>query len=144
MPKHIVRLILLFVGLRVVAVAARNFLVDKSFYEYGHYRGNAVAEIARDKPKFQGTAYCQVLPRRAIRRMVQRRPRQRRYRQGREMRGLPRPRRRPRSPTRLYQRGDRPGSPRQPEACRPDRHAGRSARFVTKRCRGGRCNRPRS
>ena len=59
MPKHIVRLILLLVGFGVVAVTARNFLVDKSFYEYGHYRGNAVAEIARDKPKYQGTAYCQ-------------------------------------------------------------------------------------
>jgi len=58
MPKHIQRLIFLLVGLAVVAVAARNFLVDKSFYEYGHYRGNAVAEIARDKPKFQGTQYC--------------------------------------------------------------------------------------
>ena len=59
MPKHIVRLILLLVGFGIVAVTARNFLVDKSFYEYGHYRGNAVAEIAQDKPKFQGTAYCQ-------------------------------------------------------------------------------------
>jgi cytochrome c553 len=58
MPKHIVRLILFVVALGAVAVAARNFLVDKSFYKYGHYRGNAVVEIARDKPKFQGTAYC--------------------------------------------------------------------------------------
>ena len=59
MPKHIVRLILLIVAFGVVAVSSRNFLVDKSFYEYGHYRGNAVAEIARDKPKYQGTTYCQ-------------------------------------------------------------------------------------
>ncbi len=58
MPKHARRLILLLIGFAFVAVAARNFLVDKSFYEYGHYRGNAVAEIARDKPKFQGTQYC--------------------------------------------------------------------------------------
>ncbi len=58
MPKHILRLILLFVCLGVLAVTVRNYLVDKSFYEYGHYRGNAVAEIARDKPKFQGMAYC--------------------------------------------------------------------------------------
>ncbi len=58
MPKHIRRLIFLLVGFAIVAVAARNFLVDKSFYEYGHYRGNAVAEIARDKPKFQGTEFC--------------------------------------------------------------------------------------
>ena len=59
MPKHIVRLLLLLVGLAVVAVTARNFLVDKSFYEYGHYRGAAVAEIAQDKPKYQGAAFCQ-------------------------------------------------------------------------------------
>ena len=58
MPKHIRRLIFLIVGFAVIAVAARNFLVDRSFYEYGHYRGNAVAEIARDKPKFQGTQFC--------------------------------------------------------------------------------------
>jgi cytochrome c553 len=59
MPKHIQRLILLLVGFAIIAVAARNLLVDKSFYEYGHYRGNAVAEIAHDKPKFQGTQFCQ-------------------------------------------------------------------------------------
>jgi cytochrome c553 len=58
MPKHIRRLILLVISFAVIAIAARNFLVDKSFYEYGHYRGNAVAEIARDKPKYQGTEYC--------------------------------------------------------------------------------------
>lgn len=58
MPKHIRRLIILLVGFAVVAIAARNLLVDKSFYEYGHYRGNAVVEIARDKPKFQGTQFC--------------------------------------------------------------------------------------
>ncbi len=59
LPKHVVRLVLLLVGFGVLAVAARNFLVDKSFYRYGHYRGDAVAEIAQDKPKFQGSAYCQ-------------------------------------------------------------------------------------
>ncbi len=58
MPKHIARLLLLLVAFGVIAVTARNLLVDKSFYEYGHYRGNAVVEIAQDKPKFQGVAYC--------------------------------------------------------------------------------------
>ena len=58
MPKHIVRLVLLLVALGVFAVVARNLLVDKSFYRYGHYRGDAVVEIARDKPKLQGNAYC--------------------------------------------------------------------------------------
>jgi cytochrome c553 len=59
MPKHIWRLILLLIGFGIVAVTVRSIVVDRSFYEYGHYRGDAVAEIARDKPKFQGTAYCQ-------------------------------------------------------------------------------------
>lgn len=59
MPRHIRRLLLVLIGFGIVAVAVRNLVVDRSFYEYGHYRGNAVAEIARDKPKFQGTAYCQ-------------------------------------------------------------------------------------
>jgi cytochrome c553 len=59
MPKHIVRLILLILAFGVIGYAARTYFTTASFYEYGHYRGNAVAEIARDKPKYQGTAYCQ-------------------------------------------------------------------------------------
>jgi len=58
MPKHIQRLIFSLTAFAVIAVATRYILLDKSFYEYGHFRGNAVAEIARDKPKFQGAAYC--------------------------------------------------------------------------------------
>jgi cytochrome c553 len=58
MPKHIARLIMLVALFGAVGLAARYFFVDKSYYEYGSYRGNAVAEIARDKPKYQGTAYC--------------------------------------------------------------------------------------
>ena len=59
MPKHIARLLLLLVGFVAVAITARNYITDKSFYKYGHYRGDAVAEIAQDKPKHQGTAYCE-------------------------------------------------------------------------------------
>jgi cytochrome c553 len=59
MPKHVRRLILVLAGFGIVAVTVRHFVVDRSFYEFGHYRGDAVAEIARDKPKFQGAAYCQ-------------------------------------------------------------------------------------
>lgn len=58
MPKHIVRLVLLVVLFGAVALAARYFFVDKSYYEYGSYRGKAVTEIARDKPVYQGAAYC--------------------------------------------------------------------------------------
>jgi len=59
MPKHILRLIVLIAIFGAVAVTARNFLKDKSYYEYGYYRGASVAEIARDKPIYKGTAYCQ-------------------------------------------------------------------------------------
>jgi len=59
MPRHIVRLVLLLVVFAVVAYAAKEYLTVDSFYEYGHYRGDSVAEIAADKPKYQGAAYCQ-------------------------------------------------------------------------------------
>ncbi|MDP2620040.1 MAG: c-type cytochrome [Hyphomicrobiales bacterium] len=59
MPRHIVRLILLLVAAAALGYAAIAFLTVDSFYQYGHYRGDSVAEIASDKPKYQGTAYCQ-------------------------------------------------------------------------------------
>jgi cytochrome c553 len=58
MPKHIARLIVLLVTFGVVAYAAKVFFTDDSFYRYGHYRGDSVAEIASDKPKFLGSDYC--------------------------------------------------------------------------------------
>jgi cytochrome c553 len=59
MPKHIVRLLLLLVAAGVVALGAIKFLTVDSFYQYGHYRGNSVAELASDKPNYKGVAYCQ-------------------------------------------------------------------------------------
>jgi cytochrome c553 len=59
MPKHIFRLILLLGAFAILAYAAKEFLTVSSFYQYGHYRGDSVAEIASDKPKYQGKAYCQ-------------------------------------------------------------------------------------
>jgi len=59
MPRHIIRLVILMVVFGVVAVGAKKFFTADSFYQYGHYRGNSVAEIASDKPKFKGTAYCE-------------------------------------------------------------------------------------
>jgi cytochrome c553 len=59
MPKHVARLLLLIAVFATSAYAAmREFRAD-SFFRYGHYRGNAVAEIASDKPKFQTQASCQ-------------------------------------------------------------------------------------
>jgi len=59
MPRHIVRLVILMVVFAIATYAAKRFFTVDSFYEYGHYRGNSVAEIAADKPKFKGAAYCQ-------------------------------------------------------------------------------------
>jgi cytochrome c553 len=59
MPKHIARLILLMVAFGAAAYAAKVFFTADSFYAYGHYRGNSVAEIASDKPKYKGSEYCQ-------------------------------------------------------------------------------------
>jgi cytochrome c553 len=59
MPKHIVRLLVLIAVFAIVVVAAKQFLIPGSFYQYGHYRGNAVAEIASKVPKLQGSASCQ-------------------------------------------------------------------------------------
>ena len=58
MPKHIVRLLILMVLLGAVAYGAKQYFTVASFYLYGHYRGNSVADIASEKPEFLGTAFC--------------------------------------------------------------------------------------
>ena len=59
MPKHIVRLLTVIAVLVIVALSARFYFKDSSFYQYGHYRGKAPAEIASKLPKIQGSASCQ-------------------------------------------------------------------------------------
>lgn len=59
MPKHIVRLLILILVIAVIAFTARRLLRVDSFYQYGHYRGNAVADIASKVPKLEGSASCQ-------------------------------------------------------------------------------------
>ncbi|MDE1943421.1 MAG: c-type cytochrome [Betaproteobacteria bacterium] len=58
MPKHIVRLMILVAVVAAAAVGAKAYFTDKSYYRYGHYRGDSVAEIAGDSPRFRGNAYC--------------------------------------------------------------------------------------
>lgn len=58
MPKHIARLLALMVLFGAVAYGAKQYFTVDSYYIYGHYRGNAVADIASDKPKFKGPAFC--------------------------------------------------------------------------------------
>ena len=59
MPKHIARLVLLMVVFGAGAYAAKVFFTPDSFYAYGHYRGNSVAQIASDKPKYMGSRSCE-------------------------------------------------------------------------------------
>jgi cytochrome c553 len=60
MPSHIVRLLLLLGAFLILAVAARNYVLDPSYYEFGNYRGDAVVEMAAyPAPQFKGAAYCQ-------------------------------------------------------------------------------------
>ncbi len=59
MPTHIQRLLLLMAGFIVLAIAAAILLTPESFYEFGHYRADSVAEIAAQEMKFRGTDSCQ-------------------------------------------------------------------------------------
>jgi cytochrome c553 len=58
-PKHIVRLLILIVAGVAVALVAKWYLTDESFYRYGHYRADSVVEIAAQKPVIQTPRYCQ-------------------------------------------------------------------------------------
>ena len=59
MPKHIVRLIIIIVAVLVVAAIAKPLLTVDSFYRFGHYRANAVPELAAKEPVYQTPRYCQ-------------------------------------------------------------------------------------
>ncbi len=41
-----------------VAYGAKQYFTVSSYYAYGHYRGDSVAQMASQKPKLMGTAYC--------------------------------------------------------------------------------------
>ena len=59
MPKHIVRLLLLLVVVAALGYGAKRMFTPASFYQYGHYRGDSVAEIASDKPKYGSPKNCE-------------------------------------------------------------------------------------
>ena len=58
MPKHIARLIVLIVVLSAGALMAKSYFTVDSFYQFGHYRGNSVPQIASQEPVYQTPAYC--------------------------------------------------------------------------------------
>jgi cytochrome c553 len=60
MPAHIARLLSLLAAFLILAVIARKFVLDPSYYQFGNYRGDAVVELANElPPSYKGAAYCQ-------------------------------------------------------------------------------------
>jgi predicted CXXCH cytochrome family protein len=58
-PAHIVRLLGLLGAVLLVAVGARYYVLDPSYYQFGNYRGDSVVEATGETPKYRGAAYCQ-------------------------------------------------------------------------------------
>lgn len=58
MPAHIVRLLVLLGTMLLVAVGARYYMLDPSYYQFGNYRGDAVVEATAETPQYRGAAYC--------------------------------------------------------------------------------------
>ena len=48
----------LIVAFGVLVYGAKRFFTTDLLNEYGHYRGKSVAEIAAEKPRYKGSAYC--------------------------------------------------------------------------------------
>jgi uncharacterized CHY-type Zn-finger protein len=56
---HLLRLAAVFLVGTLLFLLARGFLVPRSFGQYGHYRGNAIAEIAARPVAFAGHQTCE-------------------------------------------------------------------------------------
>lgn len=57
--EHLIRLAAVMVLALLLFVVLRAAVVPKSFGQYGHYRGAAVAEIAAGTPAFAGHEVCE-------------------------------------------------------------------------------------
>jgi hypothetical protein len=58
MPPQIIRLVLLTIAIICIYFCARYLLTPQSFGQYGHYRGNALQEIAAREPFWAGRKTC--------------------------------------------------------------------------------------
>ena len=56
---HLLRLASVFLAGIILFLLVRGFLVPRSFGQYGHYRGNAIAEIAAHPVAFAGHQTCE-------------------------------------------------------------------------------------
>ncbi|VAW19865.1 hypothetical protein MNBD_BACTEROID01-590 [hydrothermal vent metagenome] len=58
MPKHILRLIILFMIVIGLFLVARHFLIPESFGKYGYYRADSIEENADHDIKYVDRAEC--------------------------------------------------------------------------------------
>lgn len=57
---HLFRLAIVFAGALVAFLIVRAMLVPQSFYEYGHYRGAALGELAAKPINYAGHQACEM------------------------------------------------------------------------------------
>jgi hypothetical protein len=57
--EHLLRVALVFLVAIIAFVLVRGILVPRSFGEFGHYRGNAITEIAAKPVVFAGHQACE-------------------------------------------------------------------------------------
>jgi hypothetical protein len=58
LPPQLSRIALLTIGIVGAYLLARHLLTPPSFGQYGHYRGDALAEVAAREPLFAGRKAC--------------------------------------------------------------------------------------
>ena len=58
MPPQISRLVLLTIVIAASYGVARSLITPESFYQYGHFRGDALMEIASREPVYGGKKSC--------------------------------------------------------------------------------------
>ncbi|HET9837122.1 MAG TPA: multiheme c-type cytochrome [Candidatus Angelobacter sp.] len=57
--NHLFRLAAVFAAGFLIFLLVRGFLVPRSFGQYGHYRGDALAEIKKQPPNYAGHEACE-------------------------------------------------------------------------------------
>jgi hypothetical protein len=57
--EHLIRVAAVFVAGLVIFIFFRGLIVPKSFGQYGHYRADALTEIAAKTPVFAGREACE-------------------------------------------------------------------------------------
>jgi hypothetical protein len=59
MPPQVVRLVILTLGIVASYAIARQIFIPKSFGQYGHWRGDALMDIAARQPQYAGQKSCE-------------------------------------------------------------------------------------